>query len=54
MSPEKRKPEKAAAVKEQTFTCKFCQTAKPIGEMVVITRFMPPLITCRDCEKKLG
>ncbi|MFC1991775.1 hypothetical protein ACFLVC_03605 [Chloroflexota bacterium] len=37
-----------------TFVCKFCEKHKPLEEMMVITRFFPGVITCRDCGKKLG
>jgi hypothetical protein len=36
-----------------TFKCKFCQESKPLEEMVVITRFFPPVVACRDCDKKM-
>ena len=35
-----------------TFKCPFCGKAKPIGEMIVLGRFFPPIVACRDCEKK--
>ena len=36
-----------------TFKCKFCEKSKPLDEMVVLTRFFPPIVACRDCEKKM-
>ena len=36
-----------------TFKCKFCQISKPLEDMVVITRFFPPVVACRDCDKKM-
>ena len=39
--------------KEITFKCKFCEITKPLGEMRVLTRFFPPIVLCRDCEKKM-
>lgn len=39
---------------EITFKCRFCGRSKPIDEMVVLTRFFPPIVACRDCEKKIG
>ncbi|MFC2016130.1 hypothetical protein ACFLUF_00255 [Chloroflexota bacterium] len=39
--------------KRVTFKCKFCEKSKLLEEMVVITRFSPPIVTCRDCEKKM-
>ncbi len=38
---------------EITFKCKFCQMSKPLNEMVVIGRFFPPVVACRDCDKKM-
>ena len=40
-------------IKEITFKCKFCETSKPLDEMVVLTRFFPPIVVCRDCEEKM-
>ena len=39
--------------REITFKCKFCGMSKPIDEMMVLTRFFPPIVACRDCEKKM-
>lgn len=39
--------------KEIIFKCKYCEETKNIDEMVVITRFFPPVIACRDCQKKI-
>ncbi|MDO8687487.1 MAG: hypothetical protein Q7K41_02740 [Dehalococcoidales bacterium] len=46
----KRKESKA---KEVTFKCKFCEESKPLNEMVVLTRYFPPMVACRACEKKM-
>jgi len=35
------------------FKCKFCETEKPISEMIVITSFFPQLVACADCRKKV-
>ena len=43
----------AKRTKEVTFKCLFCEKSKPLGEMMIITRFFPPMVACRDCEKKL-
>ncbi|MBI3931449.1 MAG: hypothetical protein HY325_05455 [Chloroflexi bacterium] len=43
----------ASKTKEVTFKCKFCERSKPLGEMVVLNRYFPPIVTCRDCEKKM-
>ena len=40
-------------IKKVTFKCKFCEKSKPLDEMVVLTRFFPPIVVCRDCEKKM-
>ncbi len=45
--------EEGSKVKEVTFKCKFCEKSKPLDEMVVPTRFFPPVVACRDCEKKM-
>lgn len=43
----------AKETKEITFKCKFCGVSKPLDEMMVLTRFSPPIVACRDCEKKM-
>jgi len=55
MARAKKKDERleSKATKEMTFRCRFCERSKPLGEMVVLTRFFPPLVACRDCEKKM-
>ncbi len=52
MTSKKTKPKQPKS-KEVTFQCKFCDTPKPLGEMVVITAYFPPLVACRECEKKI-
>jgi len=52
MAGEKEK-EEGLKVEEISFECKVCQQSKPLDEMVVITRYFPPLIACRECEKKM-
>jgi len=39
--------------KEITFRCKFCGKDKSLDEMRTLTRFFPPIVACRDCEKKM-
>ncbi len=51
MMATKTKKGQQPKVKETTFKCKFCGESKPLEEIVVLTRFFPPLIVCRDCEK---
>lgn len=36
-----------------TFKCRFCQQSRPVEDMVLITRFFPPMVACRECEKAL-
>ena len=43
----------AKETKEITFKCRFCERSKPLDEMMVLTRFFPPIVACRDCEKKV-
>ena len=52
---EVRKKEKAQAkgTKEITFRCKFCGRDKRLDEMMILTRFFPSLVLCRDCEKEM-
>ncbi len=40
--------------KEITFTCRFCGRSMPVKEMMVIARFFPSLVACRECERLLG
>ena len=47
------KKSKQSKAEEVTFKCKFCESSRPLDEMVVITRFFPLLVACRDCEKKM-
>jgi hypothetical protein len=48
------KKEKALKIKKITFKCKLCVKEKPLEEMVVLSGYFPPVISCRDCEKNLG
>jgi len=45
--------EKGSKEKEITFKCKFCEESKSIDEMVVLTRYFPPVVACRECEKDM-
>jgi len=49
---KKEKGEKSK-VKKVTFKCRVCEGHKLIDEMVLVTRFFPPIVACRDCEKKM-
>lgn len=56
MTAEKKKKvalktKETSKTKEITFNCKFCEQSKPLTEMVVLTRFFPPVVVCKDCEK---
>ena len=42
---------KAKRSEEVTFKCRFCERARPLDEMVVLTKYFPPVVLCRDCEK---
>jgi len=55
MATETLKKESAEEKKarEITFKCKYCGKDKPLDDMRRIDRFFPPLVTCRECEKKL-
>jgi len=52
VTTEREKGEGSKA-KKVTFKCKACERSKPLDEMVVLTRFFPPIVVCRDCEKKM-
>ena len=45
----KKKPEAA----EITFKCRRCGRQRPLQEMRSITRFVPVLIVCQDCQKEM-
>ena len=56
MTPDKKRKTEAqskpaAKAKEIMFTCKYCEKDLPLSQMVVVTRFSPPLIACKACEK---
>jgi len=38
---------------EITFQCKFCGDYKDLKQIKTLTRFFPPLVICKDCEKRL-
>ncbi len=52
MTDEIEKEEKSKA-KEITFKCRSCEMSKSLDEMAVLSRFFPPIVVCRDCEKKM-
>jgi hypothetical protein len=41
-------------IKEIVFKCRFCQETKPYSEMVVLTRFFPPITACQNCSLKIN
>jgi len=54
-STNKAQPVEVAEAKapesEPAFTCRFCGQEKPLGELVLIRHYYPPLAACRDCFK---
>ncbi|MFC2060700.1 hypothetical protein ACFLTZ_06420 [Chloroflexota bacterium] len=50
MNKEKAKIQEADQI---TFECGFCESSKPVEEMVVLTRFFPLMVACRDCEHQI-
>jgi NAD-dependent SIR2 family protein deacetylase len=36
-----------------TFKCNYCKKTKPFSDMVVVTRYFPAVVICKDCEKDL-
>ena len=53
MEVVKKKKSETKVTKEITFRCRFCGSSKPLEEMGLLTRFFPPIVACRDCEKKM-
>jgi len=47
------KKEKRPKIKEPSFECKFCNKTRPLDEIMILTRFFPPVNACRDCGKKM-
>jgi transcription elongation factor Elf1 len=39
--------------KKITFKCNYCKKSKSINDMVVVTRYFPAIVICKDCEKGL-
>lgn len=37
----------------KTFRCRFCERSRPLSEMTVVARFFPPVVACRECERKI-
>ena len=35
------------------FRCQRCDRMVPLEEMRTVTRFVPALVVCKDCEKEL-
>jgi hypothetical protein len=38
-------------VKKLTFKCKFCESEKPIEDMVMLRRYYPPKAACKECAR---
>lgn len=55
MAEKLKEEEKAKQPKplEIKFNCPRCGKSKPLEEMRSITRFLPVLVVCWDCEKEL-
>jgi len=51
--PQEKEQSESDKTKEITFKCKYCGKDKPLDDMRMITRFFPPLVACRDCERKM-
>lgn len=39
--------------KKITFKCNYCKKTRPFSEMVIVTRYFPAVVICKDCEKGL-
>ena len=44
----------AETSKPITFKCKLCGETNLLDEMRFLSRFFPPLVACRECERKWG
>ena len=42
----------AKGMPEIFFKCKSCGDFKNLEQMKTLTRFFPPLVICKDCEKR--
>ena len=49
-SKSKSAPKETTGV---TFKCNLCGESKPLQDMMILTRFFPRIVACRDCEKKM-
>lgn len=49
----KKETAKAKGAEEITFKCRICEETKPYSDMVVMTRFFPPLTACKSCALKM-
>ena len=38
---------------EITFKCSLCGESKPLKDMMILTRFFPRIVACRDCDRKM-
>lgn len=47
---DRAKKQKPLAI---TFKCQRCNKRKRLEDMRSITRFIPVLVVCRDCEKEM-
>jgi hypothetical protein len=49
---ELREPGKKESI-EVTFICQCCKRTRPLKDMRTVTRFLPVLVVCRECEKAM-
>ncbi len=49
----KEKAEGGKSGSEIKFRCRVCGKDRPTHEMRMVTRFVPVLIACEECAKKL-
>jgi hypothetical protein len=53
MEAVNKEASEAKKTKKITFRCRFCGRSKPLDKMELLTRFFPPIVACRDCERKM-
>jgi len=51
--PQEKEKASSGETKEVTFKCKYCGKTWPLDDMRTLTRFFPPVVACRDCERKI-
>lgn len=48
-----KKQSESKETKDITFKCKYCGKTWPLDDMRTLSRFFPPVVACRECEKKM-